>query len=211
MHCRTQVSKDISFLFSLEECRLSLPPVPFLSFFLSLVAFAIWPRRRLPPFLTPRCSRSASLPSAINLYDVLPSFLPSVPFRNFRHKNAGTLRRTRTTPTSLPCRSLARSHSHSPSLSLLPLIILARKFLPLHSPMKSGLSLSLPPSSLLPLPTFWPTFDRVRRRPSPLTERAVRARAASTFIFFLVDLREVREPKLPLSAPPPPSRSMALK
>ena len=67
-----------------------------------MVAFSIRPRRRR------RRAASASffLPSAINLYDVLPSFLPSFPpsLSAISGKNAGTLRRT---PTS-----------QSPSLSL---------------------------------------------------------------------------------------------
>ena len=73
-------------------------------------------------------SASFFLPSAINLYDVLPSFLPSFPpsLSAISGKNAGTLRRTPTSQS--PSLSLSLLAPSPPILFSLPLSL--SRFLP---------------------------------------------------------------------------------
>ena len=109
----------------------------------------------------------ASLPPLRDKSLRRPSFLPFRSLSAISGKNAATLRRS--TDANESVSHVPRSPIRSPSLS-------PDNFGPKvpSSPFpyeKWALPL------LFPLPTFWPTFDRVR--PSPLTARA------STFIFFL--------------------------
>ena len=131
---------------------------------LPLVAFAIGLLSLLPPF-----SRDKSLRR--------PSFLPSFlfgPFPQFQAKMRPRSAARPTPPTSQSPMSLARPFS--------PLIILARKFLPLHSPMKSGLPLSLVPPS-----NFLADF-----RPCPSVHRhLLRARALSSSFLLALSVAEV--------------------
>ena len=109
-----------------------------------------------------------------------PSFLPFRSLSAISGKNAATLRRS--TDANESVSHVARSPIRSPS----PLIILARKFLPLHSPMKSGLPLSLVPPS-----NFLADF-----RPCPSI-----ATYCAREHFHLLSCSHCQWPKLPLLAP----------